>query len=188
MRYLQHCTRSVNHMQKKTTRKNSLLPEQSGLDRETKILNVICNTTILLTSVMTEAITGIFTKLSTEMVTALATGLGAPEDTAKEAQGKTEDFQKELPKEMRAQVLAMKKDITMQLNEKKEKIVPLLADRRFDEGIAIVERYEFSLPKLTNNLDDRSLLGYIALLSQNNEQFTKMFQEILEWMKNLPQP
>jgi hypothetical protein len=81
----------------------------------------------------------------------------------------------------------MKTDITKQMNEKKEQILPLLADRRFDEGITIVERYEFGLPRLTTDLDERSLLAYIALLQENNEQFTKMFQELLEWMKNLPQ-
>jgi hypothetical protein len=174
-------------MSKNTTHKSSAQPHQVTLDRETKILNIICNTTILLLSMMTEAITSVFTTMSNEMVTALATGLGAPEDTTKEIQKKTHDAQQGLPEQMRAQVLSIKADIAVQLKEKKEQIVPLLADSRFDKGIAIVERYEYNLPRLTGDLDERSLLAYLALLQQNNEQFTKMFQELVEWMKNVPQ-
>jgi len=168
--------------------KNSTPLEINNQGRETKILNVICNTTILLMSVMTEALTSAFTKLSKEMITTIATGLGAPADTMKEIHDETDNIQNELPKQMREQLLAMKLDITAQLKEKKEKFAPLIADRRFDEGIAIVERYNFNLPNLSCDLDERSLLGYFALLQENNEQFTKMFQELLEWMKKLPQP
>jgi hypothetical protein len=81
----------------------------------------------------------------------------------------------------------MKRGVTAQMKEKKEKITSLIADKRLDEGIAIVERYNFNLPKLSCDLDVRSLLGYMTLLQQNDEQFTKMFQELLEWMKDLPQ-
>jgi len=64
----------------------------------------------------------------------------------------------------------------------------MLADPRFDDGITIVERYTFGLPALTQDLDERFLVGYIALLQANDPRFTTMFQELLEWMKNLPHP
>jgi hypothetical protein len=188
MIYLQQCTHVVNHMQKKMNSKNNIPPELNNQERETKILNVICNTTILLMSIMTEAFTSIFTKLSKEMMTTITTGLDAPADTIKEIHGETNNIQNELPKQIREQLLAMKIDVTAQMKEKKEKFTSLIADRKFDEGIKIVGRYNFSLPKLSSDLDERSLLGYMVLLQENNEQFTKMFQELLEWMKNLPQP
>lgn len=174
-------------MQKKMSSKNSIPPDLNNQGRETKILNVICNTTILLMSIMTEALTGIFTTLSKEMIAAINTGLDAPADTIKEIRGETNNIQSELPKQIREQLLAMKIDVTTQMKEKKEKFASLIADKRFDEGIAIVERYNFNLPQLSCDLDERSLLGYMILLQQNNEQFTKMFQELLEWMKDLPQ-
>lgn len=136
---------------------------------------------------MTEALTTVFTKLSKEMITALSTGFGAPEESKKGIQETTDNMEREIPIELRKQLHEMKTDISKQMNEKKEQIIPLLADKRFDEGIAIVKRYEFGLPRLTSDLDERSLLGYIALLQEENEKFTKMFQELLEWMKNLPQ-
>jgi hypothetical protein len=175
-------------MQKKT---NSIHILQAGISnpgRETKILNLICNTSILLMSIMTEAFTDVFSKLSKEMITAITTGIGAPTSTIKEIHGETEKIQNELPKQMREQLLTMKTDITTQMRDKKEKFESIITDRRFDEGIAIVERYNFNFPKLSCDLDERSLLGYLALLQENNEQCTKMFQELLEWMKDLPQP
>jgi hypothetical protein len=174
-------------MQKKMNSKNSTPPELNNQSRETKILNVICNTTILLMSIMTEAFTSIFTKLSKEMMMAITTGLDTPADTIKEINAETNNIQNELPKQIKEQLLAMKRDVTAQMKEKKEKITSLIADKRLDEGIAIVERYNFNLPQLSCDLDEHSLLGYMTLLQQNNEQFTKMFQEQLEWMKDLPQ-
>jgi len=188
MIYLRHCTNAVNPMQKKTHSKNNIPSELNNQGRERKILNVICNTTILLMSIMTEAFTSIFSKLSKDMITVITTGLDAPADTIKEVHEETNNIQNELPKQIKEQLLAMKVDVTAQMKEKKEKFTSLIGDKRFDEGIAIVERYNFNLPKLSCDLDERSLLGYMALLQQNNEQFTKMFQELLDWMKNLPQP
>ena len=102
--------------------KNNISPELNNQGRETKILNVICNTSILLMSIMTEAFTDIFTKLSKEMATAITTGLSIPADNMKKIHRETDDIQDELPKRMREQLLAMKVDITTQLREKKRKI------------------------------------------------------------------
>jgi hypothetical protein len=175
-------------MPKKTTSQKIKPVEQNTQARETKILNVICNTSLLLMSAVTEAFSEVFTTLSKEMITAITTSLDDSEDTTKEINKKTDNLQKELPRQIREQMLAMKTDITTQLQEKKEKLGPLLADPRFDDGITIVERYKFNLPALTQDLDERSLLGYIALMQANEPRFTTMFQELLEWMKKLPQP
>jgi len=175
-------------MPKKTTKQKIKSAEQNTPAREAKILNVICNTSLLLMSAVTEAFSEMFTKLSKEMITAITTSLGNSEDATQDINKKTDSLQKELPQQMREQLLAMKTDITTQLREKKEKLGPILADPRFDDGITIVERYTFGLPALTQDLDERSLLGYIALLQVNDQRFTTMFQKLLEWMKNLPQP
>jgi len=175
-------------MPKKTTKQKIKPTEQNTQARETKILNVICNASLLLMSTVTEAFSEMFTKLSKEMITAITTSLGNSEDATKDTHKKTARLQKELPKQIREQLLAMKKDITIQLQEKKEKLVPMLTDPIFDDGITIVERYKFGLPVLTQDLDECSLLGYIALLQANDLGFTTMFQELLEWMKNLPHP
>lgn len=174
-------------MQKKMARNKNTSLKQDNPDRDTQILNIINNTTILLVSMMTEAMTNVFTTLSKEMMTAMSKGFGAPEESAKDIQRTTDDLERKIPEELHKQLHEMKTDITKQMNEKKEQIAPLLSDKRFDRGIEIVQRYEFNLPRLTCDLDERSLLGYLALLNRDDEQFTKMFKELLEWMNNLPQ-
>ncbi len=173
-------------MEKKIEGKGGRSLENDNLDREAKILNVICNTTILLMSLMTGALTSVFSKLSKEMITTLTSELGTPADTTNEMHDETNKIQNHLPKQIREELLAMKADVTAQYREKKEKIASLIADKRFDDGIAIVERYTFNIPKLSCDLDERSLIGYFALLQENNEEFSRMFQELLEWMKTLP--
>ncbi len=175
-------------MPKKSTKQKIKPAEQNTQARETKILNIICNTSILLMSAITEAFSEMFTTLSKEMITTITTSLGSSEDATKDIHKKTDSLQKELPQQVRAQLLAMKTDITTQIQEKKEKLGTILVDPRFDDGITIAERYTFGLPALTQDLDERSLLGYMALLQANDPRFTTMFQELLEWMKNLPQP
>ena len=109
-------------MEKKTNSKHSIPVELNNQGRETKLLNVICNTSLLLMSIMTEAFTDVFTKLSKEMITAITTEMGTPLSTIKEIHGETEKIQHEFPKQMREQLLAMKTDIAAQLREKKRKI------------------------------------------------------------------
>jgi hypothetical protein len=168
----------VNHLTKKITKPHSKPPEHNNHDRETKILNLICNTSLLLMALVTEAFSEMFTNLSKEMITALTTSLGA-----------TDSLQEKLPQHLREELIAMKKDLSKQLTEKREEITPLLADTRFDTGITIVERTPLPLlPPLTQDLDERSLLSYLILLQTNDPHFTRMFQELLEWMKTIPQP
>jgi hypothetical protein len=111
-------------MQKKDKQQNNTPPEVNNQGRETKILNIICNTTILLMSIMTEAFSSIFTKLSKEMITAITTGLDTPVDMINEIHGETNHVQYGLPQQIRKQLLAMKVDVTEQIKEKKKNLHP----------------------------------------------------------------
>jgi len=53
-------------------------------------------------------------------------------------------------------------------------------------GPKIIEKYDFPLPKPTEQLDDTSLAQYIVLLVNEYPQFTTMFQELTQWMNSLP--
>jgi hypothetical protein len=153
-------------------------------DREAKILNIMCNTSILLMAMMTEAFSGVFTEMAAGMAQAVTTGFGASEKNSTDSQN-IERVKTELPKQMVEQVVQMKADMSAQLQAKKEEIGKMITDPKFDEGIAIAERYDFGVPKLTQDVDELSLLKYIALLKANDARCTKMFQELMEWMKNI---
>ncbi|DAC72832.1 MAG TPA: hypothetical protein DSN98_03365 [Thermoplasmata archaeon] len=175
-------------MPKKTTLQPNTPEEKNIGQREIKILNVLCNTSLLLMAAMTEAFSEMFTDLSKEMVTALTASLGTAENSVKDSTRNIDVLQKKLPQHLRKELITMKKEFTTQLKEKRDEIGLLLADPRFDRGITIVERTPLNLPKLTQDLDERSLLGYLALLQASDPRFTTMIQELFEWMKTLPQP
>jgi hypothetical protein len=84
--------------------------------------------------------------------------------------------------------MTMKNDLIKQLTEKRKELGSLLEDPRFDIGITIVERTPLPLPQLTQDLDERFFLSYLVLLQTNDPRFSTMFQELLEWMKTIPQP
>ncbi len=174
----------MRHLPKKKIKPRTIHARKNNEDRETKIINVLCNTSLLLMAAITEAFSEVFVNLSKEMMTALTTNL----EQGKNHRKSIDDLHTQLPKHLREQLITMKKDLAKQFSEKKQELGPLLTDRRFDHGITIVERIPFPLPKLTKDLDERSILGYLALLQAQDPRFTPMFQELLEWMKTLPQP
>lgn len=133
---------------------------------------------------LTEAFSEVFGTFSKEIIGTLTTSLGATEQDAKEF----DDLQKTFPATFRDELLAMKKDIITQMNEKKTELGPLLVDPLFNKGISIVEHSPRNLPRLTEDLSERSLFTCLALLQTNDPAFTTMFQELLEWMNSLPQP
>jgi len=171
-------------MTKKTITTPGATVEKQNDDRETKIINVLCNTTLLLMAMLTEAISAVFTTLSKEMITALSTSFGGGDDATK----KIDDLDKQIPEQFRKELMTMKQDLNKQLHEKRQELGPLLADPRFDTGLAIVDRTSVSLPKLTQELDERSLFCYLALLLAADPSVTALFKELFEWMNTLPQP
>jgi len=176
----------VNRMPKKVMKQAKGHVPETTQDRESKILNIMSNTSILLMSLMTDAFSGVFAEMATGMAQAVTEGLGAEKEPTNTE--KIERVKTEIPKQMIAQVVQMKADMKGQLQAKKEKIEKMIADPRFDAGITIAERYDFGVPNLTHDLDERSLLKYIELLKANDARCTKMFQELMEWMKSLPKP
>ncbi len=151
-------------------------------DRETKILNLLCNTSLVLMTMLTEAVSQVFTTLTKEMVNALSTSMGAPQ----EASTHLDNLEKNVPEKLKTELMTMKKDLQKQFNEKKQELSGLLSDPCFDKGIAIAEHVSVPLPKLTQDLDERSLFAYLALLQTDDPTVSAMFKDLFEWMNTLP--
>ena len=171
-------------MAKKDTKQGMKQQAQPTQDRETKILNIMLNTSLLLMTLMTDAFSDVFARMATGMAKAVAAGVGDPdkEPVTKEA---IQRMKTEFPKQMITQMLQMKTDMKKQLRAKQDEIGKKIADPRFDAGITIAERYDVGVPNLTNDLDEQSLLCYITLLKGNDASCTKMFQELMAWMKTV---
>jgi len=140
------------------------------------------NTSILLMALMTDAFSDAFTEMAARLAETFTAGFNG---TSKEQTGpvKATQLKTGIPKQMVAQIIQMKADMKQQLEAKKKELGNKLADPKFDAGISIAEQYHVGIPNLTSDLDEQSLLTYIGLLKANDVRFTKMFQELMEWMK-----
>lgn len=158
--------------------------ETKSETRQTQILNLLSNVSLLLIMLVTEAFSEMVTKLSKELITALSTSI----DAAQADHKNLDALQHQFPDKLRKELLDIKQDLARQFQQKRPELELLLGDKRFDEGIAIVEHSTLTLPKLTKDLDDATLLCYLTLLQANDPEITAMFQQLVEWMNNLPQP
>ena len=174
----------VDRMPKKDPKEGRGKKEQQTQDRESKILNIMLNTSILLMALMTDAFSDAFTGMASGMAHAVTAGVGGAEKepTTDESLRRTKT---EFPKPMIIQMLQMKTDMKKQLQARKDEIRGKITDPTFDIGITIAERYNAGVPPLTNDLDEQSLLRYLTLLKANDASCTKMFQELMEWMKTV---
>jgi hypothetical protein len=74
------------------------------------------------------------------------------------------------------------------MKQKSQILEQMLSDPTFEVGPKIIEKYDFNLPKLTQELDDEGLSQYSQLLASEDVRFVKMFKELTEWINSLPKP
>jgi len=173
----------VAGMPKKNRNQTNHATRYEDNDREGKILNLLCNTSLVLMTMLTEAVSQMFTTIGKGMMDALSTCVGGSANASIDL----DDLEKQIPEKLRTELMTMKKDLQQQFYAKKHEIGTFLADPRFDTGIGIVERTQLPLPKLTEDLDERSLFAYLALLQTEDAKVSAMFKELFEWMNSLPQ-
>jgi F0F1-type ATP synthase membrane subunit b/b' len=160
---------------------------QSKADREDKIINSMANTSVILMSTMMGAFTQVIVNATEAMASGMAEAVGG-----KEAGDKVnEEIKQKLPEvdeKMKAMISEIRKDIYSQMRQKRQELEPLLSDPAFEAGPKIIEKYDFKLPKLTQELDDNALAQYSQLLVSEDIRFAKMFKELTKWINSLPKP
>ena len=72
------------------------------------------------------------------------------------------------------------------MKQKKQELQGLLSDPKFEVGPKIIDRYDFKLPKLTQEIDDETLARYSQLVISEDSQFAEMFKGLTEWLNSLP--
>lgn len=159
----------------------------SKADRETKIINSMANTSVILMSTMM----GTFTNLMVDATGAMASGM-AQALGGKEAEDKvSKEIKQGLPgvdEKVKAMISDIRKDIYSQMKQKRREFESLFSDPVFEVGPKIIEKYDFKLPKLTQELDNNTLSQYSQLLVSEDIGFVKMFTELTEWVSSLPKP
>ena len=158
---------------------------KKNLERETRIINVMVNTTV----VMMSSLMGAFSEVMVEATSAMAEGMTEAFAGKEESKKTKKAVDEKLPvvdEKMKQMVSELKKQMYTQLQQKKKEITPLLSDPVFDAGPKIVEEYDFNLPKLTEELDDQTLAQYTQMGATGNPRFLEMFRQLTEWLNTLP--
>jgi hypothetical protein len=160
-------------------------PMESGTDRAQKVMNTMTNTSIILMS----SLMGGFTQVMMETMGTMASGMAGAMGGEEAGEEVSNEFRQKLPEvdeKMREMISEVRKDVYAQLDQKREEIEPHLSDPSFDLGPEIVDGYDFGLPKLTEELDDSSLVQYSQLFVSEDPSFIEMFGKLTDWMNTLP--
>jgi uncharacterized membrane protein len=159
--------------------------QKNELNRENKIMNTIINTSTILVATLMEG----FAEIVTNATGAMASGLAEIAGGEKAKEETEKEFKQKLPQvsdKMRAMISEMRKDLYAQMKQKRKEIEPLLSDPIFDVGLEIIEKYDFGIPKLTQELDDSILAQYAYLLVSEDATFGELFNALGDWMNSLP--
>ena len=164
---------------------DAVLPGETG--REKKIMNLIVNTSIILMSTLMGGLTEAMMNLTGSMASGMAGAVGG-EETGEEV---SKEFKQKLPEvndKMKAMISDVRKDLYIQMEQKKSEIEPYLSDPVFDAGPKKVDEYDFGLPKLTQELDDGTIAQYAYLLVSEDQTFGELFGAVSDWMNTIPMP
>ena len=159
--------------------------QNNELNREKEIMNAVINTSIILMSTLMGGLAEVVAEAAGTMVSEMAEIAGG--EKAKEEAEK--EFKQELPQvseKMRSMISQMRKDLYEQMEQKRKEIKPFISDPIFDVGPQTVEKYDFGIPKLTQELDDSALAQYSYLLISEDTTFGELFNALGDWMNNLP--
>ena len=160
--------------------------QENELSRENKIMNAVINTSIILMGTLMDGFAEIVVGAAGAMASGMAEMVGG--EKAKEEAEK--EFKQKLPQvsdKMRLMISDMRKDLYEQMEQKRKEIEPFISDPIFDVGPETIEKYDFGIPKLTQELDDSTLAQYTYLLLSEDATFGELFSELGGWMNSLPQ-
>jgi len=178
---------------KKSSRtKNIILKKEDvtlhcGVVLEDKIINAMVNTSVILMSTMMGSFTQVIGSTMGAMASGMAEAMGGKEASNKVNQEINQGLP-EIDGKMKAMISDLRKDIYSQMRQKRQELEPMLSDPVFKVGPEIIEKYDFNLPKLTQELDDNALTRYSQLLVSEDVRFGNMFKELTEWINSIPKP
>jgi uncharacterized membrane protein len=160
--------------------------KEAELTRDNKIMNAVVNTSIILMSTLMEG----FGEIVVGVTGTMASGMAEMTGGEKAKEETEQEFKQKLPEvtdKMRSMISDIRKDLYKQMEQKRKEIEPLISDPVFDVGPKTIEKYDFGIPKLTQELDDSTLAQYTYLLLSEDATFGELFAALGDWMNSLPQ-
>jgi len=159
--------------------------------RDEKLENLIVNHSLIFMGMFEEAFADIAEKMTEAMgkaAGAMAGALGAPESSVAEVDEKMRKVTPEMRTQMTHAFSGLREEMAEQWPKTPGAFKDYISGPGFDRGIAIVERYDFGRPKLTEKLTDEVLASYIFLVKSGDAKIAAMFKELSDWQASLPRP
>ena len=172
---------------KSNNSKNNDVQKENVTVLEDKIIYAMANTSVILMSTMIGAFTQVIGSTMGAMASGMAEAMGGKEASDQVDQ----EIKKGLPEideKMKTGISDLKKEIYAQMLQKRKELDQMLSNPVFEVGPKIIDKYNFNLPKLTQELNDDDLTQYSQMIVNENADFTKMFKELIEWLNSLPKP
>lgn len=167
----------------------------SGTTRDEKAGNLALNYPMI----MMAAVGDVFADLASGMAEAVVAGTEAVAqglaDTLSDApEAKREkikvapagDAGAQASKKARQAFDEIRTEMREEFGKNKRSFKQFIKNPAFDEGIKIVEGYDFGIPRLTENLSDGDLESYVVLLKKGDPQFGEMLQKLSQWQETVP--
>ncbi len=166
------------------------------MTRDEKVENLVLNYPMIQMSLLEGAFANLASKMgealvqgSSAMAEALAEGMSGTADNVETQKAKVKKPDVKIGPQISSEVKKMFADMRHQwagFSMNDESFRKFIEDPAFDEGVKIVEKYDFGLPRLTERLTDDGLASYLNLLGKEDPEFSKMFRELSVWQEKAP--
>jgi len=167
--------------------------------RDEKVVNLMTNYTMLFASMFEDVFADLVAKMAEVTVGmgdaiagAMSEGLSGGSHEGPAAKMPKEKVKPEIApqasEEIKKMFAGLRDQVSSKMHEDSPEFRAYLKNPAFDQGIAIVEKYDFGRPRITEKLGDGDLTSYLLLLKSGDETLGKMFGELSQWQEGLPKP
>lgn len=163
--------------------------------RDQKVENLILNYSMIVMSTFEEMFASLAAKLADTMgeitqtmgEAMTGTGSGTP-PRERRVETKVPKVGPQVSAEVKKAFAQLRAEARSQLSMKDKSFKEFVRNPALDGGVKIVEKYDFRLPKLTEQLSDEDFASYVLLIRKENHELAKMLGELGEWQKGVPKP
>lgn len=167
--------------------------------RDEKVVNLMTNFTVLFASMFEDVFTDLVAKMAEvtagmgdAIAGAISEGLSGGSQEGAAAKKPKEKAKPQIgpqaSEEIKKMFSGIRDQVSSKMHENSPEFKAYLTNPAFDQGIAIVEKYDFGRPRITEKLGDAELTSYLLLLKSGDETLGKMFGELGQWQEGLPKP
>jgi hypothetical protein len=165
------------------------------LTREEKAENLLFSYSMILMATFEEAfanlassMTDALAKTGSAVANAMSSSFGDNAEAGSDSSSNLDDLGPRTSEKVKDAFDQIRTQARSDFSAKEGSIRSILNDPVIDEGVKIVESFDFKLPRLTERLGDDDLSKYMTLLHDKDPKIMRMLQKLAAWQEKLPRP